>query len=287
MSSSMYPQTFPVAGPVRLSVRHTAGDLTVVAADVTEIVVDLRPSRPGDEEALEMIARTTVDVRGNAVRIDVPRDHAWLSAHSTPAIDIEVTVPMGSSVDAESGSADLRLEGELGAVVLKTGSGDIGVDHCADVRVRTGSGDVRLGRTKTIGAKSGSGDIRVEEPVGEVVLDAASGDIGVDATLTGGRVSSASGDIAIGGIAGRVEIKTASGDIAVRVASEGELTVKSASGDVSVGIPVGTAARLDVTSVSGGVHSQLDSSDAPAEADRKVLVSAQSISGSVTIARAE
>ncbi|WP_162606079.1 DUF4097 family beta strand repeat-containing protein [Jiangella aurantiaca] len=278
--SDILTHTFPADGPISLSIGQRSGDLVVTAAATSEIVVELRPAGPDGDD---LARRTQVEHRPGAVRIEVPRTTSLLGRSTS--VDIAVTVPTGSTVDAQAGSGDIRLDGRFADVAAKCGSGDIAVDICDDLRLSTGSGDVYV--TESAGAviRTGSGSIRFGTAGGTVDLESGSGTIEVEQPLSSGRISAASGDVRIATVDGRVELKTASGDITAHRAVEGELRARTASGNVAVGIVAGTAANLDVSSISGSIHSDLDHADAPAETDRTLLLAVTTVSGSIRLHR--
>ncbi|PZF84055.1 DUF4097 family beta strand repeat-containing protein [Jiangella anatolica] len=278
--SDIVTHTFATDGPISLSVGQRSGDLVVTAADTAEIVVELRPAGADGED---LAHRTQVEHRPGALRIEVPRTMSVLGRSTS--VDIVVTVPAGSTVDATAGSGDIRLDGRFADVAAKCGSGDISVDTCDDVRLSTGSGDVYVNESAAASVRTGSGSIRFGTAGGSVDLESGSGAIEVEQPLTDGRISAASGDIRVATVDGRVELKTASGDITAHRAVEGDLRARSASGDVFVGIVAGTAANLDVSSISGSIRSELDQADAPGESDRTLLLSVSTVSGSIRLNR--
>lgn len=279
--SDIVTHRFPADGPIGLTVEQRSGDVVVTAADdATEILVELRPAGHDGED---LAHRTLVEHRPGALRIEVPRTTSLLGRSTS--VDITVTVPTGSRVDAQAGSGDLRLDGRFADVAAKCGSGDIAVDTCSDLQLTTGSGDVYVTETAGARVRTGSGSIRFGTAGGTVELESGSGSIDVEQSLSSGRVSAASGDIRLAAVDGRVELKTASGDITAHRAVEGELRARSASGNVTVGIVTGTAAHLDVSSISGSIHSDLDHTDAPAETDRALLLAITTVSGSVRLLR--
>ncbi|MGH3658435.1 MAG: DUF4097 family beta strand repeat-containing protein [Micromonosporaceae bacterium] len=284
--TTQYPRSFPAAGALAVSVRLDAGTVDVTASDVTEAVVDLTPAEAGDRAALDLIEKSQVDLRGNALRIEVPRGHGFGGFRRSPAVLVKVTVPRGSSLECDTGSADLQVAGSIQALDYGTGSGDVTVEACGDVRVRTGSGDAQLREVAAASVKTGSGDITIDKSSGDLQLQTASGDIQVGDLAGDARLSTGSGDVELGTTRGRIGAKTASGDISVRRADSGDLAATTASGDVTVGVPAGTAARLDCSSVSGRVHSHLEPTDAPGDAERHLSLAARTVSGSVTILRA-
>lgn len=76
-----------------------------------------------------------------------------------------------------------------------------------------------------------------------------------------------------------------SGDVMVDVAGSGEVAVKTTSGDIELGIPRGTSVWMDVSSMSGDTHSELDSSDGT-PGDATLEIKASSLSGDITLRRA-
>lgn len=284
ITSSDFVRTFTVSGPLQVSVELGSGEIAITAGDVTEASVTLAPGTAGDPDALDLIARARVDLRGNALRIDVPRAVGF---QRHPDVTVTARVPAESTVATKSGSADVRLDGTYGDVKVTTGSGDVWVDAARDASIGTGSGDVRLGLVNAAAVKTGSGDIAVERCRDDARLETASGDVHVSELGGRGRVSSASGDVELGSVEGDIHLKTASGDVTVSRASAGEVQAKTATGDVAIGIANGTATLLDCSSITGQVSSELEPSDEPAEGDeRRLVVRARTVSGSVAIRRA-
>lgn len=240
-----YPTTFPADGPVDVSIWQSSGDITVSALDTTDVTVDIRASGRDAHELLDM---TTVEYHAGALRVETPRSLGGKIGRSS--VDIHVTVPSGSSADLRSGSGTIEVDGEFAAVSGKTGSGDVTIQRGTEVAVSTGSGDIKI-----------------------------------TGLVASGRASTGSGDVKVADVGESFEVKTASGDITIARAAEGELRAKAASGDVTVGIASGTAAHLDVSTVSGRVRSELDETDAPAGTDRKLMLSARTVSGSITLER--
>lgn len=100
------------------------------------------------------------------------------------SVDYTVRVPDGTTVTIDTGSGDLKLGGTLGAVDVKSGSGDIKAKdlRSTTVAARTGSGDIDLGLSQApnqLTVRTGSGDIDVEVPAADtyaVGAETGSGD---------------------------------------------------------------------------------------------------------------
>ena len=72
----------------------------------------------------------------------------------------------------------------------------------------------------------------------------------------------------------------------VRRIDHGRLKAKTGSGDITVGVADGTAAYLDIATVTGDVTSSLDASEAPSDGDQTVELIIQSGTGDVVLQRA-
>jgi hypothetical protein len=257
--------TFETPTPVRLVVRTGPGHVTITAEDTQRTTVELTALNAAGEQA---IAETVVEHRDGTVLVDVPREKVGLFRPG-PSVGITVTCPRGSELDAASGSADLRAGGEYAGAALRTGSGNISVETVTGPgTVKTGSGEIQIDRStgRTMVAV-GSGNVRVGEVAGELVTKTGSGDVEVD-RLDGSLVT-----------------KSGSGRLVVRRAHAGKVNANGASGGVSVGIAEGTAAWLDVSTVSGRVDQELGATDPPDEGRPTVEITAHTVSGDLRIHR--
>ncbi|MBZ2195805.1 DUF4097 family beta strand repeat-containing protein [Occultella gossypii] len=276
---------FPVTGPVRVHAKMRASDLILAAADPADVpgVARVRLIVRGSDGAA-IAEATRVTFEGGDLRIEVPTARTRLFGGSA-RLRVEVDVPAGSDLDLETGSGDVLASGRLGRTRVKSGSGDVEIRSAEDLDATSGSGDVSIGSVGTGHLVSGSGDVHVGT-AGNLEVRTGSGDVGVD---SGGDVDAAtgSGDIVIKEVTGRVGLRTGSGDLVVRRAADGEITAKAASGDIVVGIPLGTAAMLDCSSISGSVHSELTPGDGPdGEGGGAVVLRLRTVSGDVLVRRA-
>jgi hypothetical protein len=256
----------PSSGAARaLEIRNPAGSTTVEAVPgADEVVIEVR-ARNGLAE--ELIDRLDLIVTRGSVRLSVPERRLMLRA---PSFAITVTTPPDVDVTAVGASSDATLSGRLGAVTLTSSSGHLTVEHCTELQARTASGDVRVGRvegTATIG--NASGDVRVADAGGPV------------------QVRTASGDVLLGSVAGDASVKSASGDVSVERAASGRLRLQTVSGDATVGVEPGLRVWLDLQTVSGRLHSELDGDEPSAGSGTPQLsVVLQSVSGDLRLRRA-
>ncbi|PZS18144.1 MAG: hypothetical protein DLM57_06945 [Pseudonocardiales bacterium] len=273
----MDTKTFPLAGAINLQARVGHGSLTVDARDgLTEATVTVEPRSkfiPGDHDPIES---TVVDMRGSTLVVMTPRqggifDVGLLGRHSgrQEAIDITVTVPSGTAVKASAFTADITVTGRTGSAEIAAGSSTIAVEHVdGDLRLRYGSGTAQVQRVSgTVEARSGSGDARFGEIGGALTAACSSGNL----------------EVAV--VRGSVRARAGSGTASL-AAVYGDVDLASGSGRLAIGLPAGRSARLDVTTGSGRVNSELPVEDAPAPNGTPIAVRARTGSGDIHLFRA-
>jgi DUF4097 and DUF4098 domain-containing protein YvlB len=280
--------TFTTPGPAALTVRFASGRLVVDASSEGETpttTVEVRAANPDSTSDVEHAAATRVEQRGETIEVIAPATKGWFGRN--PRLDVRAVVPPLSRVDADVKSADVELRGDFGRVAISTASGDVSIGQVAELSARTASGDLTC---RSVGGDAeittASGDARLEAVVGSAQLSTASGDVAIGRVEGDARVRTASGDVVLGYTAGSVSARTASGDVRLGSVRTGTVQVDSASGDVEIGVVTGTAAWLDVQSLSGSVSSALEPGDAPGDTADTVSIHAHTLSGDVRIRRA-
>lgn len=273
---------FETTGPIEVVATMRSSDLvlTVAEAHDSAAVVEVTPVRGGED----VVRGTRVELIGQRLHIEVPKTVGSLFRPSG-SVHVEVQVPLGSSLTGLSGSGDIRCHGVLARADIKSGSGDVTVDHAEDAEVTIGSGDVAIHEAGAARVTSGSGDVRLGRVAARSHVRTGSGDVSV-ASVTDLSMVTGSGDAVVDDLMGSATLTSGSGDLQVRRVVEGEVTAKAASGDVVIGVAAGTAAMLDVSSISGRVSSDLSAGDAPTEEERGVVLRLRSVSGDVRVQRA-
>lgn len=275
--------TFPTPQPVALRIRNGAGRISVAVADTTETTVDLEALNDAGARAIES---TIVEHHGQTVTVEIPTKGGLLGR--SPAVAISVCAPLGSTLSAVGGSADIDVGDGFAGVDTTAGSGTISIGRVeGDVHARSGSGTVSLaGGTGAINIGTGSGDITITDAGADTSVATGSGDIRITTIAGTAATKTGSGDVVVGELDGQLETKSGSGDTSVERARAGAIHVRSASGDVRVGVAEGTAAWLDVSSVSGHVDQALPESTGPSADQARLTVGVSTVSGDIEIRRA-
>ena len=264
-------QTFNTPGPTSLFVELGAGKLSTVAVDTTESTIEIRGPRAEEFQ---------VDYDGKRISVIAPHGRFFGRGDSH---DVRVRVPNGSELITKMGSADTTTTGTLGLVALKSGSGDIVIERAeGPVVIESGSGDIKGQEfADEVRIKSGSGDIDVRDVRGKTGISTGSGDVVLGTVYAKTVIKTGSGDLQVHRSEGDVSLITASGDLTIGAAPRGKVNAKAVSGDVRVGIPSGTPVWTDISTVSGRVRNNLESTGKPDKDQDFVELRASTVSGDV------
>jgi len=266
----MPTQTFPLSGPIELTVRIAHGAVFVDTEDgLAEAQVRLEPGKNADD----LLAETTVDFTGRTLNVSAPRpgglfDLPMFGRRGGKSLEVHVRVPSGTPVKISTFTAPITIGGRVGRADLAFGSADVGVRHVdGDLRLRYGNGSAKVVQvTGSVHVRSGSGSARFGEIGGELMAGCGNGD--VQARVVHGRVHCrcGSGTVLLGEI-------------------HGDVDVASGSGDLTVGLPAGCSVRLDVHAGGGRVDSDLPIEDGPRSPQRTISLRARTGSGNVHLVR--
>lgn len=166
---------------------------------------------------------------------------AWRNDRTGPT-DLQLMVPLRASLEIESVSADIDVDGVAPRELeIDTVSGNVTVAAAPGrAEVESVSGDLRLTlNSPKVRSESVSGDLRISGRMdGEIHAETVSGDIHVNSL--GERLK-------------RLTTGTVSGDAELRVAlaAGGQIRSETVSGDVRLRMPRDTSARLNGETFSG------------------------------------
>jgi hypothetical protein len=299
-AGTLRSETFATPGPLELELRLPAGRLEIQAGDRADTVVELEAIRD-NEASIAAVTEARVELReratgGQQVLVHVREAERAFAVGGiriglvrSPEVLVRVACPHGTTIDAETESADVKAHGRYAAVKLSGASSDVEIEHVdGPAELSTASGDVELGLVgDSARVASASGDVKIELLGGDGEISLASGDVLVTRAIGALAVNTASGDVVVREAGSSVRIKTASGDQRLDSVASGDVNLQSASGDIQVKVRSGTRVWLDARSRSGDTTSDLDVGDAPpAEEGPALELRATSMSGDIHIGRA-
>lgn len=213
---------YPAAGLREVNVSLDSDDVTVKAADGTDVLVEWEAGREGVEQPTVTMEEHALNVR----RANPDVFKTFFSVFQKEGGKVTVRVPRGYAAD----------------YVLGTTSGDIRL-YAIDVdkvKVNTTSGDVRVEPDAGIRAK----EIDVTTISGSATVSACAGDVVVN-TVSGRQFVSCD--------ANRADLSVVSGRIHAEGASE-EWEINSVSGDIEVLCTVAPTRKMQFNSMSANAH---------------------------------
>ncbi|HWE25264.1 MAG TPA: DUF4097 family beta strand repeat-containing protein [Myxococcales bacterium] len=158
--------TLAVKGPVKFRLRVQAGEAEVVASDKAQVSVTIHGvPRPRDLQLLQFGDRVEARIGGSS-----QLHHGAM----------RVELPKGSTVDFNSTSGDLTVQGVGGDVRVRTMSGDVKIAGARNADVQSISGDVNVGTSgPRLHLKVVSGNVvaTTVDPAVQLDFESASGNL--------------------------------------------------------------------------------------------------------------
>ncbi|MDN0194284.1 DUF4097 family beta strand repeat-containing protein [Streptomyces sp. S.PNR 29] len=262
-----------------------AGSIQFTATDRLDTVVEVRPRDPKKDLDVRAAEQTEVTYASGVLTVRTPKSNLF---GRTGTVDVAVELPTGSRVDMTGAWAQVLGEGRLGEVRVKVSSGDVRLDTTGPLKLTASHGSITVDRVEGMAEiTTSSGSLRVGFVDGPAVLKNSHGTTTVDAATGELRVRGANGDIEIRRAEDSVTATTAHGTLRVADVASGTVQLETNYGAIEVGVREGTAAWLDVQSVSGQVRNALTASEAPEKTEDTVTVRARTRYGNIDIRRAK
>lgn len=276
---------FETPEPISTAVDIALGDIRLTAGERSDTSVEIRPGDASRSADVQAAAETRVDFADGVLVVKGPNRQNWFGKGG--AIDVTISIPAGSAVQAATGMGNITGKGQLGACKLKSGMGNITLDESDQSRLETGLGNISVGQAAGFThVSTGSGKVRISTAVGPTVIKNSNGHSWVGNAADRVQLSAANGDIEVDRAQADVEARTANGSIRLGEIVRGEVDLATSHGQLSVGIRQGTAAHLDLSSSAGRVYNELGSANGPEPTDETVNVRARTRAGDVVIRRA-
>ncbi|MFE1947433.1 DUF4097 family beta strand repeat-containing protein [Streptomyces massasporeus] len=277
--------SFDTPEPISATAHVEAGSIQFTARDRVDTVVEVRPRDPKKDLDVRAADQTEVTYAGGALTVRTPKSSLF---GRTGTVDVTVELPTGSHVDTTGSWTQVLGEGRLGEVRVKTSSGDVRFDATGPLKLTASHGSITVDRVDGAAEiTTSSGSLRVGLVDGPAVLKNSHGTTTVDVATGELRVSGANGDIEIRRAEDAVTATTAHGTLRVGEVARGTVQLETSYGAIDIGVREGTAAWLDVSSVSGQVRNTLTTSDAPEKTEDTVRVRARTKHGNIDIRRAK
>ena len=205
-------RSLPTGATPSIEISNVQGRVTVAAWD--QQVVKVTGTIENDKTEFEFSGdqrHVVIKVRRESNKVHHSKDDAIL----------DIKVPAGASLDINTVSADIDVQGVRGEQRLEAVSGEI----------TTAAYDEQL-------------DVRTIS--GDAVINGTGGKARID-------VQSVSGGVTVRGVDGEVEAQSVSGNVELDLGTVTRLSLETVSGNLKASLTLASDARLDAESVSGHV----------------------------------
>ena len=278
--------TFDTPDPIAVDLEVGVGDVRIEASDRVDTTVEVGPSDPAKPADVRAAEQTRVEYANGHLTVKGPSGWRQWVSHRGDSIDVAISLPAGSRLQAEVGVAALRATGRLGECRAKVGVGDVSLEEVGALNLKTGAGDVTVdrvaGRAEVV---TGSGGVRIGRIEGTAWVKNSNGDTWIGEAGGDARASTASGTITIDRAGAGVVAKSAHGRVHLGEVAHGTAVAESALGDLEIGVRDGVPAWLDLHTKFGRVRNELDASERPASGEDSVEVRAHTSMGDIVIHR--
>lgn len=278
--------TFDTPQPisVQLSLGFVVANVRVTAGDRADTTVDVRPNDTSNKADLKIAEQTRIDYTDGRLAVRAPKLGTLFGR--TGSVDVTIALPSGSQLQGETGMGEVVCEGRLGEVRFKTGYGGIRVDEAGAVKLHSGSGDITVdGADGGAEITASNGAVNIRRIDGPATVKNSNGATWIGEVTGDLRVNAANGSVTVDHAPAGVTAKTANGSVRIGEVARGAVTLETAAGSLEVGIRTGSAAWLDLKTVSGRVHNELAEVAGPEKADQTVEVRARTYVGNITVRR--
>jgi len=236
-----------MADGTTLAVSTTSGSIDIGGQAVTEarIIATIRGQAPTEDEAREMAEATEIQIEPSGDRVTIKADTPKQGNGRSVSVSYDIVVPTRTSIECHSASGGVRAVGLQGNVRADTASGSV---TCEGIR----GGDV------TMSSSSGSVQISDGSELGSCDLHTSSGRAAAERVQTQSiRLCSTSGSVVAHDVrAESIDMRGASGRVEGRDIDCSKLNAESVSGGVS--IEFAPTAPADVTATAGSISGSVN-----------------------------
>ncbi|MEV4208620.1 hypothetical protein [Nocardia salmonicida] len=162
--------TFQTPAPIAVTIEVLAGNVTVIATDRTDTVVEVRPADASKKADVRAAEQTRIDFTAGTLTVHTPK--SWRTNTpfgGNPSVEVTIEVPTGSQLTSTTGVGRVLGIGELGRCELEVSLGDITIERPTDsVTAKTAKGDIHV-------VEAADGVLRLETSLGELSVGIAPG----------------------------------------------------------------------------------------------------------------
>ncbi|MCE7004721.1 DUF4097 family beta strand repeat-containing protein [Kibdelosporangium philippinense] len=274
--------TFATPGPITATLSTGGAKVRLAASERPDTVVLVEPIDSENKTDLKVAEKTKVEFAEGELKIETVK-----AGDKNGSVAITIELPVGSKLVLETAWSDIQASGALGDCAVDLASGQVKLDHVANLHGHLSTGEVEVAHVAgTVSIEGGAAGVRIGAAEGVVKYQGSTGKVWIGHGMSDIDLSGSGGSFDIDRADGNVIAKAADCPIRVGRITQGQAVLMNAAGGIEVGISEGTAAWVDAKSTKGTVRSSLPAQDALDEFDNKVEVYARTRLNDIVIQRA-
>jgi DUF4097 and DUF4098 domain-containing protein YvlB len=207
LSAESLEETRDMAADGHVLVENLAGSIEITAWD--EAKIEIKGNLGADVEKVD------ISESENGIHVRV---HNKPNERHIDDTDLFLRIPLAASVEVESVSADIDVDGSEGVSVV---------------------------------ASTVSGDVDVNASTQRLEIHSVSGDVEFDGAASRSSIETVSGEISLSGVSSEISVSTVSGDVSLIAEEVGRGRFESVSGELKLELSVSDGGRLTSDSMSG------------------------------------
>ncbi|WP_433564496.1 DUF4097 family beta strand repeat-containing protein [Nocardia sp. CA-151230] len=156
---------FQTPEAITVAVEVAAGNVTVIASNRTDTVVEIRPADASKKEDVRAAEQIRAEFAAGTLTVQAPKGWRKFSPLAgRGSVEVTIEVPAGSRLTGSLGMGNLLGAGPLGECELEVSAGDITVERpLGSVTAKVAKGDIRIVEAArgVIDVETSTGDLSV------------------------------------------------------------------------------------------------------------------------------
>jgi hypothetical protein len=227
VGQAQLPRVFNITGAPTLIIKDNNGDVHIHTGSTDSVIFQATVSDGFGDNARNAPVR--YQQNGDVITVTTAGNVPFIGLGQ---VDLDVTVPTNASVQIDSGSGSIEVDGTSGSVTAHSLNGDVTINSVQGA----------------VQASSRNGDVTLSNVTGQMTLQDANGDITASNVNGAMNASNGGGDINVkqGALSGQSLLRTDSGDISFdgSLDPNGSYQMESGGGDVDVTLPANASFQL-------------------------------------------
>ena len=135
---------FPTPNRINVIIRIDNANINIVASKRQDAAVTVEAQNVNKEKDVEAAKNVIIELVNNVLHVKTTKTWQRFTNKNKAAVNINLELPTGSSIATKIAVGTITCKGELGDAAVKTGKGNINVEHVNFLLAKTSFGDITV-----------------------------------------------------------------------------------------------------------------------------------------------